>query len=177
MPFPVAHSLAGISITLTAKIDRRRSFYSEILLAAFLSNLPDFDFLLVLVTGSLACHRSFSHSLLAALLVGSLTAFIRNGSFHKKDSLVYTLVYFSHIFLDFILSTRNGVQMFWPLSKLKITAGVITYPLYNWLDYDGFTLIERLAFISLLEIFFFSPVLFVVFIARRYLSDSNVVDQ
>ncbi|MEW6735839.1 MAG: metal-dependent hydrolase, partial [Acidobacteriota bacterium] len=100
MPFPVAHTLTGLIIASCSDRFPTRRLWFETLLVALLANLPDFDFILVWLTGQWDLHRAFSHSLVIAIIVGALTCLWYLGKLDRARWLLYSAVVFSHPLLD-----------------------------------------------------------------------------
>jgi len=135
MPFPVAHSITGLTVASLSERFPSKKLWFEVLLVAVLANLPDFDFAAVWLTGRWEMHRAFSHSIIAALVVGALTCLWYFGKIDRRSLLLYSAVVFSHPMLDLITSpqgTGMGVMLFWPFSHTRFAAGLITYPLHDW---------------------------------------------
>jgi membrane-bound metal-dependent hydrolase YbcI (DUF457 family) len=172
MPFPVAHSLTGLTIASLSDRFPKKKLWLEALLVAVLANLPDFDFGIVWLTGEWQWHRGFSHSLTAALLVGALACLWYFGKIERRSWLLYSAVVFSHPLLDLITSphgTNMGVMLFWPFSQSRIAAGLMTYPLHDWHYYHGLELIGKFALVSIFEFILYAPVLLLVIGIRRVL--------
>src|SRR5262245_60631476 len=124
MPTPLGHSLAAIAVQFAGRNRKPGRAWPSLLLLVALANLADIDFL----AGYLVCrllleNKNATHSLLAAVLVGSITcAFIGavTGRYAAGIALA-TAAYGSHILLDMLLGqTRTpsvGLQIFWPFSK------------------------------------------------------------
>lgn len=73
-----------------------------LLFCFFLTILPDFDFLLGFT------HRTFTHSLLFALIVGLIIS--------RKNWFYFFSIIASHPMIDMLChdEPRNGVMLFWP---------------------------------------------------------------
>lgn len=109
-------------------------------LIIFGSVLPDIDYLLEWVL-HLQAHRLFTHSLLMlfAIFILSFFVFWFMSSFHavpKNKVLFYTGCFvfgvFSHILLDFVVSFKGGVPLFWPNTDFYgLLSGVKTYAELN----------------------------------------------
>ncbi|OUJ18461.1 Membrane-bound metal-dependent hydrolase YbcI DUF457 family [Methanonatronarchaeum thermophilum] len=99
------------------------------LTAITLSNLPDIDLKTTFLT-----HRGFTHTILFALIIGILTAFLFLGTISLFQTLPIeqrittwllgfltgTTAITSHIFGDML--TPMGVKPLWPFTNKKITA-------------------------------------------------------
>jgi membrane-bound metal-dependent hydrolase YbcI (DUF457 family) len=122
---PVAHSLAGfwtfLLLTLRSKmhlIAACRGYLPQLILLVLLANLADFDF-------PFGLHRSFTHSLAAAVFVALAVSYVWRiaGSFWRSAGL-YFLVYSSHLLIDLCTgaklgwnATASGIPLFWPWRK------------------------------------------------------------
>lgn len=133
MPLPAAHGIIGASIIA---ISRRSVIFSRdwvsLSLGALLAISPDLDFIFVwiLCFGG-AWHRSFTHSVLFALLVGAMTSGIA-GPPRIREAIVYASAVISHSLLDlFTTKTMAGVELFWPFYAYRFKLG-----LFNHLDVD-----------------------------------------
>lgn len=80
-------------------------------------------------------HRGFSHSILALVLVALCLSPLKNDTNLIKYYYVAVISFFSHIFLGDIF-TKEGVMLFYPISKYKISFNVIkSKALYKKIDY------------------------------------------
>jgi membrane-bound metal-dependent hydrolase YbcI (DUF457 family) len=173
MPFPVAHSLTGLTIAILSNRFPTKNFWYEALLLALLAILPDLDFIVVILTGEIMLHRAFSHSITAALMAGAFTSLWYLGKLDRRTWLLYSAVILSHPILDLITSPQSsiGVMLFWPFSESRFVAGFMQYPFHDWTNYHGLELIGRLAYISMLEFIFYTPVLlFAISIKRVWIT-------
>lgn len=171
MPLPLAHSLVAASIVaatrtqLTLQRDGR-----ALLVAAFIAITPDFDLFLSWVLGlSLKLHGSFTHSILFALMLGALGAWLAQQR-TRRGWLIFTLAALSHSLLDVALKKEfGGAQLFWPLSHRRYTLGLTSY--FKYYPYPGREpwgpLLWRAAEITLYEILLFGPLLLLVWLWRR----------
>src|SRR5512145_3397672 len=123
MPSPIGHSLAGLCGYMLVRqgVAPVRQRWLVVAGAIAIANLPDLDVLPALVCGGGSAHRQWSHSLMAALAFGGLTAIVakRLGSSAVHWGTWGGLLYFSHIVLDMLLddpSLPRGVQLLWPFS-------------------------------------------------------------
>lgn len=125
MPSPIAHSLLGILLYLIFNPHEPKYNTLKILLYIFFANLPDID----LVFGFLSndpnlYHQTILHSLGAAILAGLIASInqIVKKELYIKNFLYFTLIYYSHVVLDFLGSASDtkypfGVTLFWPLRQ------------------------------------------------------------
>lgn len=124
MPSPIGHTLLGLAFYVQFRPHPWRFSFITILLIAFASNLPDFDFIFGFLEGDPnRYHRGISHSFaISGILFLILFVFAR--FIKKKDSTSYSLwflgFYLLHIVSDFFgADTRlpYGLPIFWPLSE------------------------------------------------------------
>ena len=122
---PVAHTFAGFwtFLLLTARLRVRlvtacRLYLPQLVLRVLLANLADIDFLFGL-------HRSFTHSLAAAVFVALAVSYVWRiaGSFWRSAGL-YFLAYSSPLLIDLCTGTKlgwnataSGIFLFWPWRK------------------------------------------------------------
>lgn len=135
MASPVGHALCGIACLMAVKIaktPRIRSFdWKNMILFAFLANLPDIDFLIGYFVSSdpHQFHSGPTHSIVFALTAGlffGLLYFRRFGLLFGW--LIPTGLILSHSLIDLFtgpkqgLYTSYGVSLFWPLEDSRIRA-------------------------------------------------------
>jgi membrane-bound metal-dependent hydrolase YbcI (DUF457 family) len=161
MALPVAHALFGASVAAPyLPKGPLKGNLKTILIAAGLGVLPDFDYLFykVLDWGE-SWHRSFSHSLVFALIVGAVAAFVF-GPFTTRLFVLYTLAIFSHPILDALISEYpSGVQLLWPFSKHMFSFALVDYPTIFGQSHETSVIVARVLLISLAELLAFTPVL------------------
>lgn len=126
MPLPVAHALVGASIAeglLPGDANHRRL---KVLAVAGLAVAPDLDFILVWILGlDRDWHRGFSHSLVAAALLGA-TALMRTGAARYREWAVASMAVASHGLLDALTTVDGrGVQLLWPFWLERFKFGVV----------------------------------------------------
>ncbi|RMF84677.1 MAG: metal-dependent hydrolase [Nitrospinota bacterium] len=132
-----------------------------LVLAACLSILPDFDFLLVWGLGwpVSSYHRTFSHSLAFAALITMAYTLVTASQRRLLSPWACFVAVSSHPLLD-LLCTANaadhGIMVFWPLSRERLGWPVLV-PLYRLLAPSPFSLTGALRF-TLLEVLI-SPLL------------------
>lgn len=124
MPLPVAHGLLGASfIAALHPQPIKRAFAVPLLVAAIVSNAPDFDFLLVFALHSKSWHRGFTHSIVFAIIVYLLSSLVL-GKRRLQEALAYGLTFGSHGILDYLTSKEGtGVELLWPFSDEKLILG------------------------------------------------------
>src|SRR5437016_10379987 len=125
MASPVAHTFAGFwtFLLLTARWKVRlvtacRRYLPQLLLLVLIANFADIDFLFGL-------HRSFTHSLAAAVFVALAVSCVWRiaGSFWRSAILCFS-AYSSHLLIDLCTGTKLGwnatasaIPLFWPWAK------------------------------------------------------------
>ncbi len=162
MPLPVAHGLIGASVVVLMRDgfswrrDRR-----AVLLGATLATLPDLDLFFSWILGyGLKWHGSFSHSILFAMIVGSVVvALMRKGE--TRDILVYTTATLSHGVLDVITKKEfGGSQLLWPFSPYRYRLSLFSYFEFypNPVGEPLWPIVERGLLISFYELLIFAPI-------------------
>lgn len=166
MPFPIAHGIIGASLfAATQKKLSREKGIRLMLLAAGLAMLPDLDFLCTWVFDLHGWHRSFTHSIAFAVVIGLVSShFAAAKSFRVTIGLV--LAPLSHGLLDALVTSRRGtgIELFWPISEHRFNLGFFDYfsfPFDPRVDLWTDILIYLLK-VSLLEAILIGPVLLLV---------------
>ncbi len=153
MALPIVHATAGYLIyRLERRGERQRSRpagWPRALGFMALANLPDADFLLGFVLGYPGdFHRGFSHTVLAALLVGAGLATVmwwRRGDRWWPSALVLAAVYGSHLLVDALtidMRAPAGAPFFWPLSDAYF---IFPFTFFSEILIDGHS---RLGFLA-----------------------------
>ena len=95
--YPIGHFSIAVAF-------RRKKGWLFLAFCMFLTILPDFDYILGFT------HRTFSHSLVFAVITGYIIS--------RKYWLYFSSMIVSHSVLDMLCQDvpRNGVQFFWPFS-------------------------------------------------------------
>jgi len=166
MPFPVAHSLIGASVGAT--LDRRVEARWQLLcLCGLLGVCPDFDYgLNWLHIGRGGWHHGFTHSIMFALVVGALTAFVTRWR-SLRGFVVFSAATASHTLLDYLMTESRGVALWWPFTDRRYKfrgPNPIDYT-YNGTSFADVTLdVLRICFT---ELIIFAPLLLLVILLRR----------
>jgi membrane-bound metal-dependent hydrolase YbcI (DUF457 family) len=160
---PIAHGLLGAAVAAPwlPRQQLRRNL-TPLLVAAGLGICPDLDYVFyrVLDWGE-SWHRSFSHSVVFALVLGIVTAYVV-GPLTTRFFVLYTLAIFSHPILDALISEfPSGVELLWPFSEHRFGFSVIDYPHIFGQSRETAAIVSRILLISLVEFLFFAPVLIV----------------
>ncbi len=163
MALPTAH------LAFSTGISPRRDFRS-LLFLSLLSVAPDFDFALVWGLGwpIREFHRTFSHSLLFAVLVALAFAALRPRILKAVSPGLVLAVLASHAALDLLCTADaadHGVQLFWPFWDGRYGWAVLV-PLYRAFAESPFSLLGALRF-TLLEILLAAPLWAAGFALRR----------
>lgn len=156
MASPVGHTLAGylgyrlIPLRFSQPLSQKWAWG-----AVVLANLPDLDFLPGLLIGdAFAFHRRESHTLIAAIAVGSLVALgVRSARRWQPPTAQHlplrglwwglwaVAVYLGHLCLDLLMVDPKppfGLQLFWPfsdafvVSPIAIIPGLQFHPVLSW---------------------------------------------
>jgi inner membrane protein len=115
------HALASIAIGNSfVKLKKNFKFWA---LAVFCAILPDFDvisFKLGIPYGDFWGHRGFTHSIVFAIIVGFLVAFL----FYRNKKTIWYAVFFSlatvsHSLLDALTTGGLGVAFFSPFENSR----------------------------------------------------------
>jgi membrane-bound metal-dependent hydrolase YbcI (DUF457 family) len=153
MALPLVHS------SIAAGLARTRD---PILLGslAFLSVLPDFDFLFVWAFGGSAhtWHRTWSHSIVFALVLTLIWKHVRSGRFKAITPALFFTVLVSHCLVDLVCvqdPLDHGIMIFWPLSEVRLGWPVMV-PLYLTFGDSPFSVEGALRF-SALELILAAP--------------------
>jgi inner membrane protein len=177
MPLPVAHSLIGVSVA--AALDRRAEARWQLLcLCGLLGVCPDFDYgLNWLHIGRGGWHHGFTHSIMFALVVGVLTAFV-SGWRSVRGFVVFSAAIASHTLLDYLITESRGVALWWPFTDRRYKfrgPNPIDYTLSSTSFWEAAVDVLRVCFT---ELIIFAPLLLLVILLRRLQSrGGNIVDK
>ncbi len=126
MPTTLGHVIAGYAVAEATSSRERsaNSTWSVVLLAVFVANAPDLDFIPGLLVDNIPhYHRTMTHGLPAALVFATgLTVALQSWWQGSRTSL-WTLIfvaYFSHIVLDVVTPDPTGgygVRFLWPFAS------------------------------------------------------------
>lgn len=152
MSSPVGHALAALAVL---EADRRtcdrglHEGWRWAIFCAFLGCLPDIDHPLVRLFGSNVAfmniadgwgpRRGLTHTLLFAATVSLLCAIVMRaaGSLSFKDIRRHAFLVFlcvaSHLVLDFMTKSGNGMPFFWPIADERYRS---PWPLMPHMDYS-----------------------------------------
>src|SRR5258708_10216404 len=92
---------------------------------------PDFDFAISTITGDYDLHRTGTHSLVTALVVGMLLAVVEFRAFNWRRGLLYSTLIGSHAMLDWAATKAahtSGPALFWPITSQRYALGIGTLP-------------------------------------------------
>ena len=140
MPSPVGHAIAGLTTAWIAdRVLRSRSDHPPVarwlpLACVVGAVVPDLDLLV-------SSHRTYSHSIGAATLVGLCTWLVlgirSEGKGQKANparsavAVTIAVAYFTHIVLDWLgkdSSTPPGMMALWPISAKFYLSGLDFFP-------------------------------------------------
>jgi membrane-bound metal-dependent hydrolase YbcI (DUF457 family) len=160
MPLPLAHGLVGATIVAAAHPEG--GHWKPLLLGAALAISPDLDFALLWGLGMRGVHRTFTHSLVTALVVTAVIWLIV-GRKRWRAALAYGPALASHGLLDFSAArAASGVMLLWPFSTERFKLGTWGFAEIS----PGMPLAELLHW-SAWEAAIFLPILVLVLFLRR----------
>lgn len=121
---PIAHGLVGaMAVAVAAPACVRNRAVWPLVAGAFLAISPDFDFFFEWVLGWSDAHRTVTHALPFAFVLG-LVMLWRVGD--RRLAFALTLALASHGLLDFAGSMlTRGVMLWWPFSFSYYKLGLI----------------------------------------------------
>ena len=166
MPLPLAHSLIGA--TVAAALDKGAEVRWRLLcLGGFLAVCPDFDYFLNwLQIGRGGWHHGFTHSIVFAMFVGAITAFVCRWR-SVRGFIICCAATVSHTLLDYVITESRGVALWWPFIdqryKLRVPSP-IDYTVRSASLWEATVDVLR---ICLLELIIFTPLLLLVILLRR----------
>ena len=148
MPSPIAHSISGYLISKLLPIKTNNYGHSQkikwLLFATVAANAADLDFIPQVITGE-TYHHGLTHSIIFSLifsLVSGLLAYWYDKRLAFPIFILALLVYDSHLLLDFFTSGSDGIELFWPFSKIFVKSSWAIFPPVHWskgiLDYSHF---------------------------------------
>ena len=162
MPLPIAHGLVGASAVALIYPNANLKHWKPLLLGFILANCPDLDFVFSFMFGWHDFHRGFTHSLLFAFLVSSVT-FILLRHQNWRIPLAYSAAFLSHTILDYSGAKSGAVRLLIPFDNNPYGLGLISFSELS----RGFVIQDMLYF-SLVEVAIFAPIfLAIIFITRK----------
>lgn len=135
MPFPIAHSLAGVATCcLVSELNNKRIM--RFVIYIFAANLPDVDFIPYMLFPSDMTHgwhhaasHSFAFAAVAAIVIGLAARRVLNGRFSFEFAMLFILMV-THVFLDYLTYAPRppaGVMMFFPLSYERFSSPYLLF--------------------------------------------------
>ena len=165
MPLPVAHSLIGASVG-AAIHPKSDAWWKLLCISAFLGVCPDFDYVLNwLRIGRGGWHHGFTHSIVFALAVGALTAFV-SGRRNARAFIAFSAATASHTLLDYLITESRGVSLWWPFTDHRYKLRGPNPIDYTWSSTSFWQAVSDVLQISLTELIIFGPVLLIVIVLR-----------
>ena len=166
MPLPLAHSLIGA--TVAAALDKGAEVRWRLLcLGGFLAVCPDFDYFLNwLRVGRGGWHHGFTHSIVFAMFVGAITAFVTRWR-SVRGFIVFSAVTASHTLLDYVITESRGVALWWPFTDQRYKLRVTNPIDYTWSSASLWQATVDVLRICLVELIIFAPLLLLVILLRR----------
>jgi membrane-bound metal-dependent hydrolase YbcI (DUF457 family) len=127
MPYPIAHAClgAGIVAAILPGSTKKKSIVAPLMIGAALAIAADCDLFFVWFMHMEGVHRSFSHSLPFAVVIGILIA-VALGRAQLRLAIAYSLAFMSHGLLDYATTAHKygtGVELFWPFSTERMKLG------------------------------------------------------
>jgi len=177
MALPLGHALIGASVAALLVPNQPRHELKTVLTSALIAVVPDFDYVFYRVFDwGEAWHRSFSHSLVFALVLGGLVTLVF-GPRRTRYFVIYAAAIFSHAILDGLVSEQGGVELFWPFSDRMIHFGLVAYPNIFRGQADFLTIARRICEYSFVEAVIFGSILLLVLWARTFSRRRSVLPQ
>jgi len=141
MPSPLIHASAGYAIYsllgLKTRPEMRQVARLGFIAALTFSLLPDLDFVLGILSGSLAkVHNSYSHSLFTGIFVAAVIGYMTRFFSQVQSRQWFWLSLFcyeTHVCLDFFTVGR-GVMLFWPFSFERFSSPTKLFYGLHWSD-------------------------------------------
>jgi membrane-bound metal-dependent hydrolase YbcI (DUF457 family) len=133
MSLPLAHALAGASITVALWPERTPAgFRRALVVGSLLAVCPDVDYVLnrlgVLGAG---WHHGFTHSLGFAVIVGAIASSVL-GLRGWRGALACVLPVLSHPLLDYWVTQSGGVELWWPVTDQRCKLGIEEMSYYQF---------------------------------------------
>jgi membrane-bound metal-dependent hydrolase YbcI (DUF457 family) len=167
MAFPAAHGLLGATAVILTAEKGKEINYKRVALGAFLGVLPDFDYLLNwLNVGGGGWHHGFSHSLMFALIVGSIIAFVIK-DFNSRTIFGLSLATASHGILDFFITESKGIALLSPFTNYRFKLELFSPIDYRWAGENTAQIVFNILQIFLIELVIFLPLLLIVIWFRQ----------
>ena len=170
---PVAHTLVGLSVyTMATPREDLTKSWKIVFFIIFLTVLPDFDFLIMMVTKNVSDHRTYTHSLLFSIFAGYLfykIAQAKYPSFCATFWLCFALI-FSHVVVDAFVADGfypSKVALFYPLPYL-ISSPVPIFDSIDWAKSDNWLFSLGTIKAILKEFVITATLLMVVFYVKVY---------
>ena len=139
---PVAHTFVGLSIyTIAIPKEDLTKNWRVVCFVIFLTVLPDFDFLIMMVSKNLSDHRTYTHSLLFSVFAGYLFCKIAQAQYPSLRAtfwLCFALI-FSHVIVDAFVADGfhpSKVALFYPLPYL-ISSPIPIFDSIEWAKSDS----------------------------------------
>lgn len=135
MPSTIAHSTTGLAVSafrgeFHGKRWPGRTWIAQLLLTLFIANAPDMDFIPQLITGT-RFHHGFSHSIVFTVTFSAVFALLFSaikGVDWGTSFISTTLIYGSHLLLDYLSSGGTGIAVLWPFTNQSFHAPVTIFP-------------------------------------------------
>jgi hypothetical protein len=173
MPSPVGHSLMGLIIYSATGRSIGPRHWQPMALYVLAANAADLDFLPGLLIGDLGrFHHGPSHSIGFVILFG----FLASAFFSRKifAFMVSTVLYLSHLFLDYLVQDPSRpfrIPLLWPLSHEYYMAPFAFLSRFDYAPNLSESTLSVFTFQNLVTIFteilFFLPPLIFVSLCKK----------
>ena len=137
MPSPIGHSIIGLAI-YTSFTPKNRLFkdWKEVAFACLIAISPDFDYFTVLITHNTFDHRTYTHSLLFALLGAVFIYLAQKISLRTGNACFpyYFCLISSHVIADFFVKDGylpSKIAFYYPLLYM-VNSPVSFFGPLNW---------------------------------------------
>ena len=165
MPLPVAHSLIGASVAAAVQ-GKAKISWKVLCIGGFLGVLPDFDYVLNwLRVGRGGWHHGFTHSIVFALCVGAVTAFVSRAR-SVRAFITFSAATASHPLLDYLITESRGVALWWPFTDHRYKLQAPNPIDYTWSTTSFWATAVDVLQICLTELIIFGPVFLIVMLLR-----------
>ena len=167
MPLPLAHALVGATAAAALHPASQSRQWKPLLLGALLGIFPDSDYALnVLRISGGGWHHGFTHSIVFAVLLGSITVLISR-EWKMRSFIVFSAATVSHTLLDYLITESHGVALWWPFTDHRYKLRLPNPIDYTWSDASILEVIAGILKITLVELIIFAPIFLAVVWIRR----------
>jgi membrane-bound metal-dependent hydrolase YbcI (DUF457 family) len=170
MPTPVAHGLMGaIVVAAMWRDDDAQPRWKPLLIGGALGVAPDLDVLLNILPGPESWHHDFTHSIAFAFLAGWLASIVTKQRAWTA-ALIFGFAMLTHPLLDYIFTSSDGVELWWPLSDERVRLGSQGFGIYAWRHPTLTLKVQALLEVALLELLFYGSMLTTLLYRKGWLT-------